>query len=176
MLSSKMSQPVKTMSFRSASGTKSLISGVRVVGALAEADGAHLGQRADRLGESVADRFHAGDQRGGHGAHADNHDSQFSLCGLNIRSLRCSHSYGSVLSSEIMRVRKHSSVASMEGLWQTGGTQLGESAGQMRAGSARRDQASLRPHAVLPVGPDKPDDGRQQQHDDDRCGSDERPP
>ncbi len=39
------------MSFKSASGTKSLISGDVVVGALAQPDGPHLRQRPDRLGQ-----------------------------------------------------------------------------------------------------------------------------
>ena len=52
-----------------------------VVGALAQADGAHLRERADRLGESAANGFNAGDHRGGDGAEADHHDSQFARGG-----------------------------------------------------------------------------------------------
>ena len=44
--------------------------GGAVVGALAEADGAHLGDGADGLGEAVADCFYAGDEGGGDGSHA----------------------------------------------------------------------------------------------------------
>ena len=42
-----------------------------VVGALAEADRVHQGERADRLGEPALDELDAGDQRGGDGAQAD---------------------------------------------------------------------------------------------------------
>ncbi len=58
--------------------------GGAVVGALAEADGAHLGDGADGLGEAAADGFDAGDEGGGDGAHADGHDAKFALCGLNL--------------------------------------------------------------------------------------------
>jgi hypothetical protein len=85
-----MSQPVKTTSFRSASGTKSLMQRRVVVGALAQADGAHLSQRADRLGQSAADGLDSGDHRGGHGAQADHHHSQFARGGRNLRMLRLS--------------------------------------------------------------------------------------
>ena len=49
--------------------------GAAVVGALAEANGAHLGERADGLGEAAADGFYAGDEGGGDGSHAGNHDA-----------------------------------------------------------------------------------------------------
>ncbi len=42
-----------------------------VLGALAEADGVHLGEAADRQRHPTLDEFDAGDQRGGHGAEAD---------------------------------------------------------------------------------------------------------
>ena len=77
-----MSQPVKTMSFKSARGTKSLIKRRLVVGALAEADCAHLGERADGLGKPATHGFYAGDHGGGYGAQADDHNSQLALCGL----------------------------------------------------------------------------------------------
>ena len=59
-----------------------------VVGALAQADGAHLGERADGLGQSASHSFNAGDHRGGHGAQSDNHHSQLALGGLGHRN-RC---------------------------------------------------------------------------------------
>ncbi|MCU1252142.1 MAG: hypothetical protein JWQ49_5171, partial [Edaphobacter sp.] len=46
-----------------------------IFGALAEADVAHLGERADGLGEAAADCFYAGDKCGGDGSHAGNHDA-----------------------------------------------------------------------------------------------------
>ena len=60
-----------------------MISGVLVVGALAQADGAHLRQRSDRLGESLPNRLNSGNERGGHRSHAHNHHSQFALRGRN---------------------------------------------------------------------------------------------
>ena len=46
-------------------------------GALAKADGAHLGQRANGLADAGFDGFDAGDNRGGHRAHAGNEDAEF---------------------------------------------------------------------------------------------------
>ena len=46
-----------------------------VVGALAEADGAHLGHGADGLGEASANSFDAGDERGCDSAHSRDHDA-----------------------------------------------------------------------------------------------------
>ncbi len=53
------------------------------VGALAEADGPHLGDGADGLGETLADGFHAGDEGGGYGSHSWDHDAEFSCCRLD---------------------------------------------------------------------------------------------
>ena len=47
------------------------------VGALAEADRAHLRQRADRLGQTAADSENAGDGRRADGAHPDEKNAQF---------------------------------------------------------------------------------------------------
>ena len=47
-----------------------------VVGAGADADGAHLGERADRLGQALADGEAAGDEGGADGAHAGQQDAQ----------------------------------------------------------------------------------------------------
>ena len=55
-----------------------------VVGALAQADGAHLRERADGLGKAAADSFNAGDHRGGHGAQSDHHHSQLARCGRDL--------------------------------------------------------------------------------------------
>ncbi len=46
-----------------------------VFGALAEADVAHLSERADGLGEAAANGFYAGDECGGDSSHAGNHDA-----------------------------------------------------------------------------------------------------
>ena len=46
-------------------------------GPLAEPDGAHLRQRSDRLGESLADGEHAGDGGRADGAEADQQDAEF---------------------------------------------------------------------------------------------------
>ncbi len=54
-------------------------------GALAQADGAHLGQRTDGAGDSFANGFHAGDKGGRDGAHAGNHDAQLALGGSDFR-------------------------------------------------------------------------------------------
>ena len=55
-----------------------------VFGALAEADGAHLSERADGLGQSAADGLHSGDHGCGHGAQSDHHYAQFALGGRNL--------------------------------------------------------------------------------------------
>ena len=68
----------KTMSSSDASGRNSLISG-RVLGALAEPDRAHLGQRTDRRAHAALDQFDAGDQRGRHRAESD---GQYAAGGL----------------------------------------------------------------------------------------------
>jgi hypothetical protein len=59
------------------------------VGALAQPNVAHLGERADRLGEAAAYGLDSGDQRGGDRPHAGNHDAKFSTVGLDAgRGLR----------------------------------------------------------------------------------------
>ena len=70
-----MSQPVKTRSSRCGDGDEVFDERAAVVGALAETDGAHLRERTDGLGEAAADGFDAGDERGGDGSHAGNHDT-----------------------------------------------------------------------------------------------------
>ena len=49
------------------------------VGALAQADGSHLGERADGLGNSFAHGFDAGHKRGGYRAHARDHDPELAF-------------------------------------------------------------------------------------------------
>ena len=76
------------------------------LGALAQPNRSHLRERADRLGQSLADRLNSGDQCSGDGAQADDHNSQFALSGLNLRCVSagkaalvgCWHCYVSVLS------------------------------------------------------------------------------
>ena len=58
-------------------------------GPLAETDRAHLGQRADRFGESFANGEDAGDGRGADGAEADEQDAEFSARGSDFN--RCGH-------------------------------------------------------------------------------------
>ena len=57
-----------------------------VVGALAEADRVHQGQRADRLGEAALDELDAGDQRRGDGAEADGEDAEAAVGWRNVGS------------------------------------------------------------------------------------------
>ena len=70
-----MSQPVKTMSSSVGDGGEVFDERGAAFGAFAEADGAHLRERADGFGEAAADGFYAGDERGGDGSHAGNHDA-----------------------------------------------------------------------------------------------------
>ena len=60
-----------------------------VVGALAEADGAHLGERADRCGLAALGEFDAGDQRGRHGAEADGEHAELAGGGSNGEEESC---------------------------------------------------------------------------------------
>jgi len=50
-----------------------------VLRALAEANGAELGDRADRLRAMVADEVHASHEGSGHRAHTTGQDAEFSL-------------------------------------------------------------------------------------------------
>ena len=58
-------------------------------GALAETDGAHLRQRADRFGDSLANGEDAGDRRGADGAEADEQHAQLAARGSDF--YRCRH-------------------------------------------------------------------------------------
>ena len=58
-------------------------------GPLAETDRAHLRQRADRLGESLANGEHAGDRRRADGAEADEQDAELSAGGSDFNG--CGH-------------------------------------------------------------------------------------
>ena len=53
-------------------------------GPLAETDGAHLRQRADRFGDSLANGKHAGNRRGADGAEADQQHAQLPTCGSDF--------------------------------------------------------------------------------------------
>ena len=53
------------------------------VGALAQAHGAHLRERSDGLRQAFADGLDAGDEGGGHRAHARNHHAELALGGLD---------------------------------------------------------------------------------------------
>ena len=54
------------------------------VGALAEANRAHLGQRADGLRQALADGENAGDEGRADGAEADEQNAEFALCWRNL--------------------------------------------------------------------------------------------
>jgi CheY-like chemotaxis protein len=56
-----------------------------VVGALAEADGAHLRERPDGLGDPPADHLDPGDEGGGDGAEAGEQDAELALDGREGR-------------------------------------------------------------------------------------------
>ena len=58
-----------------------------VIGAFAETDGAHLGERTDGLCEPAAHRFNAGDHSGGNGAETYHHYSKLALGGLDSGGL-----------------------------------------------------------------------------------------
>src|SRR5208282_4305935 len=53
------------------------------VGALAQPDRAHLGERPNRLRKPLANRFDAGYERGSHCAHAGDHHAQLPLGGID---------------------------------------------------------------------------------------------
>ncbi len=55
-----------------------------VFGALAETNRAHLRQRADRLGQTLADGHHAGDGGGAHRPEANQENAQFALRGGDV--------------------------------------------------------------------------------------------
>ena len=57
--------------------------GRAAVGALAEANRSHLGERSDGLGEAFANGFDAGHECSGHRAHARDHHSELALGGLH---------------------------------------------------------------------------------------------
>ena len=62
-----------------------------VVGALAEADGVHQGQRADRLGHAPLDQLDAGDEGGGDGAEADGEHAEAPVGRLHGRGRGSGH-------------------------------------------------------------------------------------
>ncbi len=70
MSSSKMSQPPKTRFVERGERHEVLDLRRAIVGALAEANRAHLRQAAERLPETGLHGFDAGDERGGDGSHA----------------------------------------------------------------------------------------------------------
>ena len=51
------------------------------IGALAKADGAHLAERSNGLGQALANGLDAGDESGSHRAHAGDHHAEFALGG-----------------------------------------------------------------------------------------------
>ena len=54
------------------------------VGAFAESDRAHLGERSDGLREALADGVHPGDEGRADGAESDEKDAEFALCWRNL--------------------------------------------------------------------------------------------
>ena len=83
MLSSKMSQPVKTRSLSPASGTNSLIFGERPSVRFPRRIGSHLRERADGMRDSLAHGFDARYKRRSDRAHARDHHAQLALGGLD---------------------------------------------------------------------------------------------
>ena len=73
--------------FQAREGDEVLDEGRAVVGALAQANGAHLGEAADGLGEALAARFHSGHEGGGHRAHAGQQHAQLPRRRLDVASL-----------------------------------------------------------------------------------------
>ena len=71
-------------------------------GPFAQADGTHLGKRANGQANAFAHRFDARHESGGHSAHAGNHYPQLAAWGSNLASLlvrrRKSHESGPSLS------------------------------------------------------------------------------
>ena len=61
-----------------------------VIGALSQANRAHLRERPDGLGQTFTNRLYTGHKRGGDGAHAGNHDAQLAGCRLDGRVFRFS--------------------------------------------------------------------------------------
>ena len=81
-------------------GNEFLDLGEAAFGALTEADGAHLGERADRARNTLAYGFDAGDKGRRHRAHSGDHDPQFSFgrrnIALGLLRIICWHAYESV--------------------------------------------------------------------------------
>src|SRR5262249_34587101 len=65
--------------------------GAAVVRPLPEPDGAHLGERADRLGQPFANVHHTGDEGGGDRPHAGQEGPELSTRGLNVYALFQDH-------------------------------------------------------------------------------------
>ena len=62
-----------------------------IVGALAEADRVHQGQRSDRLGQAALHQLDAGDEGGGDGAEADGQDAEAPVGRAHGRGRRSRH-------------------------------------------------------------------------------------
>ena len=80
-----------TRSSSSASGTKSLIRGVLLSVRFPQADGVHLRQGADRLGQPLTGSLHAGHERRRHRPETGQHDGELALGRLDLFRLlsRC---------------------------------------------------------------------------------------
>ena len=84
-----MSQPPKTRSSSPASGHDVADLRRPAFGALAEADRAHLRERADRFGEPFANGEDAGDGRGADGAETDEQHAELAARRSDVN--RCRH-------------------------------------------------------------------------------------
>ena len=80
-----MSQPPNTTLSRSTSGTVSLIFGERPSVRLPKADRAHLRERSNGVGQTLANGENAGNRRRADGAKTDEQNAQFALCRSDFR-------------------------------------------------------------------------------------------
>ncbi len=77
------------------------------VGALAQPDGAHLGQRSNRLGQAFAYGFDAGHEGSGDRAHAGDHDTQLSLGRLDLAAMLLRFGFRLRLCFCVLMTRRH---------------------------------------------------------------------
>jgi hypothetical protein len=74
----------KSLIVQSGERDEVLDQGSPALGALTEADGAHLGETPERLGDALSGRFDPRDQRGGHGPEPGEQDAEFAGGGLDV--------------------------------------------------------------------------------------------
>ena len=86
------SQPPNTMSSSSASGTNSLISGLRFSSFVPRRMWGHLRYRTNRRGNALAGSEYAGDERGGNSSHAGGEDAELAGGGCDVTSCHAQQS------------------------------------------------------------------------------------